>query len=80
MGQKMACLGIRGAARSRQGESKARGRWSGVKMDVFGGQWGACRLVGWRWANFSVVVQMGLVAAGCWWLWVCRTNQAPPLL
>ena len=28
-------------------------RWSGVKTDVFGGQWGACRSVGW--ADFSVV-------------------------
>jgi hypothetical protein len=29
-------------------------RWCGVKTDVFGGQWGACRSVGW--VDFSVGV------------------------
>jgi hypothetical protein len=56
MGQNMACGGYRGAARSRQDESKeVGGVWSGVETDVLGGQWGACRLVGW--ADFSVVVR-----------------------
>jgi hypothetical protein len=34
-----------------------RGGWSGVETAVFGGHWGACRLV--DWAGFSVVGWLG---------------------
>jgi hypothetical protein len=60
MGQKMACLGHRGAARSRQDESKEAGELGSKQTDVFGEQRGASRLV--EWADFSVVVR----SSTCW--------------